>query len=293
MKNPSLPPGVSEYDAAHILSITRTCQTNRILSASSSSKANRMSAAHFVTWCRFHLNLPLLVVWRDQLPSPCSDCPADQCRAIHAVGRSGPADGEPPVMLLDHNGNHACSCTSQCGARYRTHNSVVHTLSRAARIAKTDPTTEPPTSGLLGNNYTPEQCASLFPRRKPSERDASIAATTKLLLDLLEIVTDPGERAIITTSLAQLALTMPTCGQGLRVDLSIVDHEGPSTDLWCDVACIHPTANMYMPQFLSALRAEQANDTVEVIRKPYSALPDSTAVANADKRKNTKYTPLM
>ena len=43
----------------------------------------------------------------------------------------------------------------------------------------------------------------------------------------------------------------------------------------------------------SALRAEQANDTVEVIRKPYSALPDSTAVANADKRKNTKYTPLM
>jgi len=95
-----------------------------------------------------------------------------------------------------------------------------------------------------------------FPRRKPSERDASIAGSTKLLLDLLEITTDPVDHAAITVALAQLALTMPTCDQGLRTDLSIVDHDGPSTDLWYDVACIPSTADMYMPQFLAALRAE-------------------------------------
>ena len=103
---------------------------------------------------------------------------------------------------------------------------------------------------------------------------------------------DPTEQLAITVTLDRLALTTPSCGQGLRTDLSLVDHDGPSTDLWCDVSCIHSTAAMYMPHLLTTLRAEPV-DPVVVSRKPYSVLPDSSAVVDADKRRHTKYAPLM
>ena len=107
-----------------------------------------------------------------------------------------------------------------------------------------------------------------------------------------EATIDPTEQLAITVTLNQLALTTPSCGQGLRTDLSLVDHDGPSTDLWCDVSCIHSTAAMVMPHLLTALRAEPFEPVV-VSRKPYSVLPDSSAVADAAKRKHIKYAPLM
>ena len=297
MACPDLPPGVSPSDAAHILSITSFCATTRILTASSWGRANRLSSRQFVTWGRFHLNLPLLSTWGDGVALPLSDCSVDLCRATHSERKSHPIGAAPTPMFLDHNGDHACFCPSQCGARYTTHNNVVFALKRAAAQAQVTANREPSTASLLGNFYTVEQCRALFPRRKPSGSDIAVADVTRELLARLDNSPSPSDRVQINIALSQLALTTPVCGQGLRVDLQLVDEHsdarGLVPDLWCDVSCLHSTAQSHIAQFLPALRIAQTMDSVEVRRKPLVSSVDCTPIASATAHKQAHYMPLV
>jgi hypothetical protein len=293
LASPVLPPGVSTSDAVHILSITQRCVTTRILTASSFHKTNRLGPFHFVAWARFHLSLPQLPVWHDRIQSPLSDCLADSCRANHPANKQWPVDAPPELKILDHNGNHACFCPSQHGARYKTHNQIIFAIIRAARLAGVTANREPSTASLLGHIYTVEQCACLFPYRKQSVADVAVGASTKSLLDLRDHTLDPVERAFIEVALTQLSLTTPTRGKGLRVDVQLVDEDGPANELWLDVSSIHSTAEKYVSKLLRFLKHEQVADTIAVVRKPLRSSIDSSAVAHAAGDKNEKYMPLL
>jgi len=103
------------------------------------------SSRHFV---RYFLSMPPILTVGQPCNSPLADYPVQYCMAHR-------------TEILDAAVCHAAACASASSARTRKHNKIVRTLV-VCLVARR----EPPTSSLLRNEFSPDECRPFSPANR-------------------------------------------------------------------------------------------------------------------------------
>ena len=159
---------VAEYEAGemrmsdltHLLAVTSRSQASRTFAACLWYRRHRIPATPFVSWCRFYLNLPQIVIHQDFVGTPDDmDVPVQRCCCKHSKD-----------AWLDPTADHAIGCKqSTAHAVNRAHSMFRSCLARASREAGVGTEEEPACRSVLAGLFTPAQCRVLFPKRRTQD----------------------------------------------------------------------------------------------------------------------------
>jgi len=272
-------------ESTHLTLILTRSQAMCALSASQFLKANRVESLAFAAYMRFYLLLlPLSQPWatNSRLVGVHSECDAlNVCRVT--LGKV-----HEKVCLMDPCGNHACSCPSTAKERYVAHSRTGGVLKTHACLGGCNSWLEPESRGLLGDEFTAEQCASLAPKRMTL---AGSAHTTNLLaaLHLRDSAATTADRLAATVKLDHLFAQSRLNTKGLRVDVAINTPNGK--EFWIDVSRVHhtpPSLAKEVTKFCSQVRKAEALASHKAINSSMRGV-SSPNVAKAENEKKQKY----
>ena len=237
-------------DATHVLAITSRSQNSRIFVANLWFEENRIPQLLFVTYYRYHFNLPQLlrghaILHYDSQVRPC----ALQHGSNHVICPTG---------------THAFGCSSSYGARVIAHNSVRDTIvSFAQEIQLLHAKSEPPTTATLLNEYSKEEVHLLFPKTKTPGNTALINElnTCRHVLREKKDLTSDEARAL-QQNIDRILQTPKEDAKCITLDVLLRDPINQDT-WWIDVARIHPTVKTRLKDasrwFANEAEAERRN----------------------------------
>ena len=160
-------------------------------------------------------------------------------------------------------------------------------MRRFAQEAGAEANLEPATHLLLLNQFTPEQCRGLFPKKPTKQMQTEIS---DLLAQLRAAVSAEDKARLSKEFEAKYAACMARNkhdSTGLRIDVQIIDHQ-TGQELWVDTTCVHPTCK-------SRLDAEH-QDTMDRLaaRQGAAAKPCNSHAAIAQTtKKRADHAPLL
>ena len=162
-------------DLVHACTHTRQAV---ILTAKLSNKYNRLTPPEFVSWFRHFLQLPLLERLGNAEPRAGFDYDMEQCMGSHST-----RDDDAWLDLHGSHDNSNCAPTSQ--GKHKGHTLLKWTISRFAKLVPgVEVKVEPKTSEILLNQFSDQECRSLFPKLPSVAR----AKQTQDMVDALEEV---------------------------------------------------------------------------------------------------------
>jgi hypothetical protein len=239
--------GVTDSDMVAALAHGRP---TRIYVAPLSKKKHRMVPERFIAYTRFVLRIPQLQKLDNARAESGLDYHVESCIGAHTKEVKGEPDSEQvrAARLMDLNGNHANSnCLTTMAGRAHIHNELVNAVYDAALEAGVKAQPRPQTHVMLLNQFTAEECRTLFPRQA---RKGYQARARGLLAELAEQdrTDTEGVAALkerVDALMAEGQESRPAgkagskAGQALRLDLVLTDSNGE--ELWLDPTCIHTT----------------------------------------------------
>jgi hypothetical protein len=271
----------SPSEVAHVLAITSRSQASRVLQAQLGHARNRIPAADFVAWARWHLALPAQRVFGERAPVADVDHAVEVCCANHH-------SKQHKAHHLDAMGDHASDCPSgKYGTNY-LHNSLKWTLTKFITDLGLEARSEPPTTELIGGKHPAQICDLAWPKRKTP-------AATKIAAELAAIFitldTKPPSSAPFKTAMARYRelCAESAAEQGKRVDIHIVGNH--STDYLVDISSVQTTAPTYIKPTLALLTGEPP----EAVGDPRAGLhlPTTPALIAREDTKRTHYRGIM
>jgi hypothetical protein len=279
-------------DTINVHLATSRSQISRIFQCSLWHTANRVPATQFVAYLRYYLTLPQLSVSGDPVLSPKIECDVDSCHLPHCNKNRV---NDPSASHLDPSGDHAIRCTSTYQARYNAHRMLCTSTVQLAREIGLEATSEPPTTNLLLNEFTDEQCRLMFPKNPNKELNKTATEANRLVLHIRNCKKDRdaagAKRA--QDKLDRLRAELSDKTQGRRVDVLITDNSDGAA-FACDFAGIHPTGKNIRTnskKWVKSLHAaeQEARDN----NKPNKMDKEqSPAVAKTVDKKNKVYAQL-
>ena len=269
------PNDLTMADSVHLSLLSNRSQLSRFLSASLWVKANRTSPVHARATMRYILDLPQLLRLGNHRLSSSTDCEVDVCQAHR--------DGAPE---LDPTGDHICS-RCPCGglpqaALHRRILTVTHSFASQCATSRV----EPPTSAVLLNDYTDDDCRLLFPKNPNAETNRVAARAIQVHEELATCPPDAPGRAALVEEWASLQAMLDGKTSSRRLDLEITAHDGDVA--WVDVAGLHPTAASYLgpnTSFVRKLAEDEGRDAPTMMGQ------SSPAVRTRARQKSDKYQP--
>jgi len=277
--------GFPVHDMNHVHLLTSRSQLSRIYCASLEHPENRLDSSDFVSFARYHLGLPPLILPGSTRAGDLDDSsPATKDLAACPIDHG-------TIQLLDATGNHACSCKSAAKARYGLHGRLCRTIGHFAKLAGAEVRFEPPTSDLLLSALSPAQCRTLFPKR-PGGVNSERAVTLNRMLEKLVNIPPGHAKEALAREAQQFALDSPDGVKGLRVDIQVSFDD---SELWIDAGGVHPTA----PSILSAVSSfvKKLHDTEcrlgPALAKEAHMREPSPAVKRAASTKTKRYDPIL
>jgi hypothetical protein len=157
--------GVTDSDMVAALAHGRP---TRIYVAPLSKKKHRMVPERFIAYTRFVLRIPQLQKLDNARAESGLDYHVESCIGAHTKEVKGEPDSEQvrAARLMDLNGNHANSnCLTTMAGRAHIHNELVNAVYDAALEAGVKAQPRPQTHVMLLNQFTAEECRTLFPRQ--------------------------------------------------------------------------------------------------------------------------------
>jgi len=234
------------------------------------------SYRHFV---RYFLSMPPILTVGQPCNTPLADYPVQYCMAHR-------------TQILDAAACHAAACTSASSARTRKHNKIVRALEQMARDAGLVARREPPTSSLLGNEFSPDDCRSIFPSKSSAEYKRAFA---ELCAAIARLDAPGGDVEAKQAELQRVAERMPPVDpsdlKGLRVDLAMTDEVSGEAQ-WIDVSVINTATPTYATAEVAFITAQRQ---MAMHAPPSSEAPRlvSPALIAGEIKKNGKYSRLM
>ena len=274
------PPSKDKPENLHIALILSRSQITRSLRAPLWFKQNRCDNIAFAAFFRFYLlMLPLLQRWaclavRAGVPSE-GDALAI-CHVNHGLPR-----------LLDPVALHAIACITTYSARYIAHACFQRIIKYFAELASCTTLTEPRTSGILLDEFTPEECTQIAPKTS----SAHTRTFTRTIMTALQNIDQSTvhTRSDLVLTLQHLLRTGARHRKGLRVDVSIEAPNGEA--LLVDVSNVHHTPTSQLPEI--AAFCKRVHDATELaggdaFLSTMRGEP-SPNVLRAEREKNNRY----
>jgi hypothetical protein len=268
-------PDTTPSDLVNILSgsITSRSQLSRVFRSPLYYEHNRIPNPPFIAWLRAYLTLPQLLT--NAATTQHHDTTVNCCRLNHPG----------PPQTLDASGDHAAGCKSAFGPRYKLHTNLAQAFVKAAHSIGLDADREPPTASLLDNQFSPAECAAMFPKN-PNRADRERAKLVSEAISNLPHA-DGAERKACLQNIQDLLRLVPPATQGRRVDACITNDRGDT--LWLDVGATHTSVPSSRTPEAKFLIAEVYQDDLR--RSEHR--PMTPAVLRRVKVKNEHYTPLL
>ena len=194
--------------------------------------------------------------------------------------------------LLDPTGAHAVGCRGIARTRAHTHSLLLEAVRELAVEAGTSAIREPSTAGLLGDEFSAEQCRSLFPKRAAAGNQQAAELAADLAKKITDINTPHRELRSLHAELSKQLTVIGDDGVGRRVDVAV--SEAGEQDLWIDVSVAHSTANSYLAKtacwFAREVEAEEMARATGIKNVMDAVL--SPVITDAVKRKYNTYSLL-
>ena len=237
-------------DATHVLAITSRSQNSRIFVANLWFEHNRIPQLLFVTYYRYHFNLPQL------LRGPATTLNDSQVRPCALQHDSD--------QFICPTGAHAFGCPSAYGARTIAHNSVRDCIvSFANEILLLHAKSEPPTTATLLHEYSKAETHLLFPKKKTPANTALINelnACRRVLKEKKDLTGD--EINALQQNIDRILQEPKDDAKCITLDVLLTDPQKQET-WWIDVARIHPTVKTRIKDaadwFANEAEAERRN----------------------------------
>ena len=234
----------------------------------------RFAPRDFICWFRFQFRIPQLPHLGNANPEG-----VEQCVALCAS----------PCSDIDLHGNHANSgkCFATSAGRGTRHKlmkqAIYHHATKAGCL--TSFVTEQTAAKLLLDEFTPQQCRTMFPRYitvDMAERSRILEAAFKSARDLPPSQKE-AELRRLNVELQQL-LNDVKDGHSLSMD-GMIEHEASGEVVWYDASAIHTTAHSSFDAELSLTRRRMAAGKE-------GAKVQSEALLVAHNEKRTRYSLL-
>ena len=200
---------------------------------------------------------------------------------------------------LGPGAGHSINCPSTFAARYRAHNNYTRLFQLAAGWLDTIVChREPPTTGVLLDEFTYDECRALCPKVLTAEKASLAAVFHETMMQLAGIdINTAGHEAEMTSVQHRIATAIAALGnttKGVRLDL-VIELPCAGKDLLCDFSGIHPTAVACLLRLKKFVTALDIGDTVAagVAANNPTARKPSPAVEAAEELKRKRYATLM
>ena len=146
--------------------------------------------------------------------------------------------------LLDATALHAIACLTAYSARYIAHACFQRIIKHFAELASCTKLTEPCTSGILLDEFTPEECTQIAPKTSTNHTRTFTRAIMTALQNIDQSTAHTRNDMVLT--LQHLLRTGARHRKGLRVDVSIEAPNGEA--LLVDVSNVHHTPTSQVPE---------------------------------------------
>ena len=266
-----------------------------------------MTALPLVFFLRYYVGLPPLIR-RGRATQPVSECDAALICFEHRVVPPRNNRGYvEEVCALNHGeqcglgptAGHSINCPSTFAARYRAHNGYTRLFQTAAGWLDTIVChREPPTTGILMDEFTYDECRALCPKILTVEKAALATLFHETMMQLASIdINIAGHETEMTDVQHRIATAITALGnstKGVRLDL-LIELPDAGKDLLCDFSGVHPTAVAHLSRLKKFVTALDISDTVAagVAANNPTARKPSPAVEAAEKLKRQRYATLM
>ena len=227
-------PGTSTVDMLQTHLVTSRSQQTRILQSPLFYKENRVTALPLVFFLRYYVGLPPLIR-RGRATQPVSECDAALiCFEHRVVPPKNNRGYVEEVCALNHGeqcglgptAGHSINCPSTFAARYRAHNGYTRLFQTAAGWLDTIVChREPPTTGILMDELTYDECRALCPKILTVEKAALATLFHETMMQLASIdINIAGHETEMTDVQHRIATAITALGnstKGVRLDLLI------------------------------------------------------------------------
>jgi hypothetical protein len=220
--------GVTQSDVIHAQTSTFF---SRLFTISLADKRNRICRQDFIAMVRFFYRIPQLGRLGKATRRAGDDYDSEECRSDRKACTNN--------SVLDVTANHAnCGCPSATFARHGRHTSIKRVIHRFAVKAGVQSRLEPSTSNILLNQYTPQECRSMFPKN-PSAQVKDFAARLRRELAKIRNIPASDERVRLEADINHILEEIDeNSTKGLRLDVQII---GRDEEMWVDCTCVHPS----------------------------------------------------
>jgi hypothetical protein len=191
----------------------------------------------------------------------------------------------------DPTGNHAVACRACYKSRYTLHEAVNRAIIRWAKKAGAFTEREPPTTSVLLNFASADQCRTFFPKTPNVASRVRSIRLRELVLQIHQ--TDHGpRREKLTMEAHAFANATPGGTKGLRLDSRLIFRD---EEFWVDASVVHPTPNSKESPVTKWVKAHTAAflEAGGLLANNAMLMEPSPCIRTAVAIKHNRYKPLL